>query len=94
MNKLKVIRRLEIAAGGKGVPTQVFGHLWFKNGKEIELDGSSPFRLRVVPKDIISFGQHSLGNKANVTVVWSTGKTTVLNTMDAIKDFFENLGRD
>ena len=48
--------------------TKVWGCLWLKDGRQIQLDGQEIDTIKVKPSEIAHYGEQELGNEANVFV--------------------------
>ena len=73
----------------KSKPIQIWGCLWMKDGSQVDLDGIVPNTIE--PSNIDSFGEHELGDEANIYVIRDDGSDEILNTMADVRSFFQEL---
>jgi hypothetical protein len=71
------------------IVSQIYGNLWLKNGKEIELDGPTPKKFD--PTNIESIGEHEIGDDANVCVIYSDSSKKLIKTVADTQKFFTKL---
>jgi hypothetical protein len=76
------------------VVKSLWGHLWFKNGDEVDLDGPVPIELFEEEvynlNQIVSIGRHEIGDDANVLAVFADSEEIVLTSVAQVKKFLKN----
>lgn len=68
--------------------TSMYGHLWLDDGTEIDLEGNTLDEVQVDPMMITSYGEHEIGDDANISVNYDDGSNEIVTGLANVHRLF------
>lgn len=68
--------------------TSMYGCLWLEDGTVVELDGCTLDQVQVDPMMITSYGEHEIGDDANISVNYDDGSNEIVDGLDNVRRLF------
>ena len=69
----------------------VYGCIWLKDKTQLQFEGELPDNLDFLPENIVSYGEHEIGNEAGIFVRFDDGTEKNLTGLENVKAFFTDL---
>lgn len=66
---------------------KIYGHIWFEDGKNMPFEGSD-FSLNFDAATIKSYGEHEIGDEANLYIIYETEISEVITGLSNVIRFF------
>lgn len=68
--------------------TSMYGCLWLEDGTEVDLDGCTLDEITIDPMMITSYGEHEIGDDANISVTYDDGSKEIVTGLANVRKLF------